>query len=165
MKNLFIFLLGSILSLSSLEMVAQQKTNSNKEKLEKPYKPADDAQASINALLVKAKRENKNIILQAGGNWCIWCLRFNDYITKTKEIKNVIDANFLYYHLNFSPDNKNEAVFAKYAPDGKSLGYPFFIVLDKNDNVLKLQESGSLESGKGYDKLKVLNFLNTWKVK
>ncbi|MDN3707576.1 thioredoxin family protein [Myroides ceti] len=146
-------------------IVAQTVRKSDKEILEKPYKPEEDAQAKIDALFVQAKKQHKNIIIQAGGNWCVWCLRFNDYIKKTPEIKKVVDNNFLYYHLNFSSENKNEKVFKKYAPDGAQLGYPFFIVLDASGKVLKLQESGSMESGKGYDKEKVLAFFKQWKAK
>lgn len=146
-------------------VLAQTVKKEAKVTLEKPYKPNEDAQAKIDALLVKAKKEHKNILLQAGGNWCVWCLRFNAYINKTPEIRNVIQKNFLYYHLNFSSENKNEKVFKKYAPNGGQLGYPFFIVLDSDGNVLTIQESGSLESGKGYDKTKVLAFFNQWKIK
>jgi len=165
MKRIAQFILAGLLLLSSHGLWAQAKSTKEKEVLEKPYKPDEDAQAKIDALLVKAKKERKNIIIQAGGNWCVWCLRFNDYIQKTPEIKKVVQSNFLYYHLNFSSENKNEAVFKKYAPEGAQLGYPFFIVLDPTGKVLKLQESGSLESGKGYDKTKVLAFFNQWKAK
>lgn len=165
MKKIILILFVALQFIGSLETNAQNKSSVKAEKLEKPYKPEENAQKKIDALLVKAKKENKNIILQAGGNWCIWCLRFNDFMNKTADVNKIIKKNFLYYHLNFSTENKNEVVFDKYAPEGKKLGYPFFIVLDKNGKVLKLQESGSLESGKGYDKTKVLSFLNTWKTK
>jgi len=56
-------------------------------------------------------------------------------------------------------------VFQKYAPEGNKLGYPFFIVLDRNGKTLHVQESGSLEKGKGYDEEKVLNFFKAWVAK
>ncbi|ULT26419.1 hypothetical protein KUH03_05830 [Sphingobacterium sp. E70] len=67
--------------------------------------------------------------------------------------------------MNYSKENKNEAVFQKYAPEGSKLGYPFFIILDKNGKTLHVQESGSLEKGKSYDEEKVLKFFNTWVAK
>lgn len=128
----------------------------------KPYNPDADAQKDIDGLLLLAKKENKNIIIQAGGNWCVWCLRFNDYIHQTARIDRLLKSRFLYYHLNYSKENKNEAVFQKYAPEGNKLGYPFFIVLNKNGKTLHVQESGSLEKGKGYDEDKVLKFFTAW---
>jgi len=137
--------------------------NPELEKLQKPYHPEVDAQKDIDSLVNLAAVENKNIIIQAGGNWCIWCLRFNNFIHSSTKISNLLDQNFLYYHLNYSPENKNEIVFNKYAKDkGNEFGYPFFIILNKNGEVLITRESGNLELGKGYDESKILDFFNQW---
>lgn len=149
---------------NSVDITAQTNTTvSEKKSLEKPYNPNDNAQQKIDALLKQAKKEKKNVILQAGGNWCSWCLLFNDFIKTNAKVKKELQTNFLYYHLNYSKENKNEAVFKKYAPKGDELGYPFFIVLNSNGKVVKIQESGSLEEGKGYNETKVLNFLKSIK--
>jgi len=82
--------------------------------LPKPYNETEDAAAKIAELIKKAKKENKNIMIQTGGNWCIWCLRFNNYVQTTPELKKLVDDNYLYYHLNYSPKNKNEKIFEQY---------------------------------------------------
>ena len=133
-----------------------------KAKLPKPYNAAENADARIAELVKKAKTENKNIILQAGGNWCIWCLRFNDFVQTTPELKEIVDANYFYYHLNYSPENKNEKVFAKYENPGAKFGYPVFIVLDQNGKMIHTQDSAVLEEGKGYSKEKVKEFFEKW---
>jgi len=145
--------------------VVAQEVSKTQDELSKPYNPEADAQKDIDGLLQLAKKEKKNIVIQAGGNWCVWCLRFNDYIHKTASVDKLLKSRFLYYHLNYSKENKNEAVFQKYAPEGSKLGYPFFIILDKNGKTLHVQESGSLEKGKSYDEEKVLKFFNTWVAK
>ena len=136
-----------------------------KAKLPKPYNAAENADARIAELVKKAKTENKNIILQAGGNWCIWCLRFNDFVQTTPELKEIVDANYFYYHLNYSPENKNEKVFAKYENPGAKFGYPVFIVLDQNGKMIHTQDSAVLEEGKGYSKEKVKEFFLKWTTK
>lgn len=136
-----------------------------KAKLPKPYDANANAEKDIENLIAKAKKENKNIILQAGGNWCIWCLRFNQYVQTTPELKTIVDKNYLYYHLNYSPENKNEKVFAKYSNPGAKYGYPVFIVLDKNGKQIHTQDSAVLEEGKGYGFEKVKTFFNEWKPK
>ena len=164
MKNYLVAICLVGFLLNSVEITAQtNNTVSEKKSLEKPYNPSDNAQQKIDALLKQAKKEKKNVILQAGGNWCSWCLLFNDFIKTNTKVKKELQSNFLYYHLNYSKENKNEAVFKKYAPNGDKLGYPFFIVLNQNGKVLKVQESGSLEEGKGYNEAKVLNFLKSVK--
>jgi thioredoxin-related protein len=136
-----------------------------KAKLPKPYNAAENADARIAELVKKAKTENKNIILQAGGNWCIWCLRFNDFVQTTPELKEIVDANYFYYHLNYSPENKNEKVFAKYENPGAKFGYPVFIVLDQNGKMIHTQDSAVLEEGKGYSTQKVKEFFLKWTTK
>lgn len=149
-----------------LDQEAKKKAAAEeKAKLPKPYNSKADAEKDIKALIAKAKKEKKNIMIQAGGNWCIWCLRFNLYVQTTPELKKLVDDNYLYYHLNWSPDNKNEKVFAQYGNPGDKLGYPVFIVLDQNGKQIHTQDSAVLEEGKGYGLEKVKTFFNSWKPK
>lgn len=135
--------------------IAQEKAKQERDSLSKPYNETEDAQQKINELLVLAKEQNKNIFVQAGGNWCIWCLRFNDFVQDDPELKSIVDQNYLYYHLNYSPKNKNKEVFDKYAPGAQSLGYPFFFVITPDTQEVAVFSSGELEDGKSYDKQKV----------
>jgi thioredoxin-related protein len=118
-----------------------QKAKEDMVNLAKPYDEKEDAQAKINSLVTQAKKEGKNVFVQAGGNWCIWCLRFNDFVQNNPKLKQTADDNYLYYHLNYSKENKNEAVFDKYAPNGKEYGFPFFFIIDVNGNVLDVVSS------------------------
>lgn len=148
--------------ISFKQATAQTKSTVEKDTLSFPYHPEANAEEELDQLIHEAAKESKHIIIQAGGNWCIWCLRFNDYIHKTADINHYLQNNYLYYHLNYSKENKNENVFNKYVPDSLKLGYPFFIVLDSEGKVLKIQESGALEDGKSYNKDKVMEFFRTW---
>lgn len=141
---------------------AKKKAAEEKAKLPKPYDPKADAIKDIRLLVVKAKYEHKNVMIQAGGNWCIWCLRFNDFVQTTPELKDYVDKNYLYYHLNWSPENKNERVFKMYGDPGTKYGYPVFIVLDENGKMIQVQESSILEEGKGYSIEKTKEFFAKW---
>lgn len=144
------------------ELEAKKKAAEEKVKLPKPYNPKADAQADINRLIAQAKKEGKNIMIQSGGNWCIWCLRFNNFVQETPDLKKIVDDNYLYYHLNYSPENKNEKVFSQYVNVNEQLFYPFFVILDKNGKKIHVQQSEVLEEGKGYSKEKVKEFLSSW---
>ncbi|MFY1046481.1 thioredoxin family protein [Chryseobacterium sp. GP-SGM7] len=145
------------------ELEAKKKAAAEeKAKLPKPYDPKADAEKDIQNLVAKAKKEGKNVMIQAGGNWCIWCLRFNQYVQTTPELKKMVDKNYIYYHLNYSPDNKNEKVFSQYGNPGDRFGYPVFIVLDGNGKMIHIQQSDVLEEGKGYSLDKTRAFFNKW---
>ena len=125
-----------------------EEINQERAKYEQPYRPEEDGDKRITELLK-----------QVGGNWCVWCLRFNNLVTKTPELKRILDKKYIYYHLNFSPENKNEAAFKKYGNPGAKFGYPAFLILDSDGVVLFTQKSEELEEGKGYDPKKVKKFL------
>lgn len=143
----------------------KETAKQEKASLVKPYHPEEDAEAKLAELVKQAQKEHKNIMIQAGGNWCIWCLRFNDYVQKTPELKSIIDENYLYYHLNYSKENKNEALFNQFDNPGAKYGYPVFIVLDENGKMIHTQDSAVLEDGDGYSLEKVKEFFNQWKPK
>ncbi|MGG5506470.1 MULTISPECIES: thioredoxin family protein [unclassified Myroides] len=133
----------------------KKQIEQEKETLTKPYNEEEDAQAKLDELVAQAKKQGKYVFVQAGGNWCIWCLRFNDFVQQTPALKQLVDQNFIYYHLNYSQKNKNKAVFNKYTPDARGIGYPFFFVLDGEGEVTNIIASGDLEEGKGYSLPKV----------
>lgn len=142
----------------------QTEKAEKKQDLPKIYHPEDDAKAKIEELVKQAQVENKNIILQIGGNWCIWCLRFNNFVQTNPELKKIVDNHYLYYHLNYSKENKNEDLMEKYGNPGEKYGFPVFVILDKDGKQIHTQDSLLFE-GKGeeyYDFNKVKDFLNQW---
>jgi len=170
MKKIYLLVLLFVTTISfsqnQEEKEAKKKqVEAEKAALPKPYHEMEDADLKVNELIAQAKAENKNIMLQVGGNWCIWCLRLNNFIQNTPELKSIVDTDYLYYHLNWSPKNKNEKFFAKYGNPGDKQGYPIFMVLNKKGELIHVQETGALEEGKGYGLEKVKTFLETWKVK
>ena len=155
----------AVVDSAKIKEEAKKAAIAEKNALPKPYHPEENAEAKIAELTALAKKENENIMIQAGGNWCIWCLRFNNYVQTTPELKKLADDNYIYYHLNYSPDNKNEKIFAKYGNPGDKYGYPVFIVLDKDGKQIHTQDSSVLEEGKGYSLDKVKKFFEDWKPK
>ncbi|MDR1877870.1 MAG: thioredoxin family protein [Flavobacteriaceae bacterium] len=128
----------------------------------KLYNPEDNAQQKIDSSLVVAKQEHKFVLLQIGGNWCIWCLRFNKLTEETPELKKSLDDNFIVYHLNYSKENKNEPVLAQLGFPQR-FGFPVFVILNENGERVHTQQTDFLEDGKtGYDIKRVQNFLEQW---
>ena len=129
---------------------------------EKLYAPAADAGKDIEAALDKASKENKFVLLQGGGNWCKWCIEFARFCKADKQIDSVIQSSFVWYHLNYSKENKNTATFVKYGYPQR-FGFPVFVILNQKGERIHTQSSGYLEDGaKSYDKEKVLDFLKMW---
>lgn len=126
------------------------------------YNPEANAKMDIENALKKAKAEHKFVLLQAGGNWCPWCIEFYRFCSSDKQIDSIINANFVWYHLNYSKENKNEDLFKKYDYPQR-FGFPIFIILNEKGERIHTQNSEYLEDGKkSYDKKKVISFLENW---
>lgn len=131
----------------------------------KLYNPAANADSDIKAAVKKAKAEHKYVLMLGGGNWCSWCLEFARFAKADPQVDSVIKSSFVWYHLNYSKENKNGKTFARYGFPQR-FGFPVFIILDENGNRIHTQNSEYLEDGKkSYDKEKVLAFLESWSPK
>lgn len=129
--------------------------------LPKVYDETIDPLIQIEDAVKVAKESGKNVVCQVGGNWCVWCLRFADYITKDETIAKTIDENFVYIHVNYPRSGAAENLLKRLHNPGR-FGYPVFVVLDGEGEVIHIQDSSFLEEGQGYNQKKVLRFFNAW---
>jgi thioredoxin-related protein len=127
----------------------------------KLYSPAADAKADIAEAVKKASKENKNVLLQIGGNWCVWCIRFNNMVTQDPDLNKYVRDNFVIVHVNYSEENTNDKLMADLGYPQR-FGFPVFAVLDGKGDHIHTQNSEYLEEGKGYSKEKVMEFFKNW---
>jgi thioredoxin-related protein len=154
MKRLKYYFLLPLLTLFVISSKAQTT-------VVKLYDPTANAGKDISDAVKKAKLGHKHVLLQAGGNWCSWCIEFSRFVHADSSIDSLVNKCFIVYHLNFSKENQNKEVFAKLGYPQR-FGFPVFIILDDNGNRIHTQNSEYLERGKSYNKQEVLNFLMQW---
>ncbi|MDT3695457.1 MAG: thioredoxin family protein [Ignavibacterium sp.] len=150
-KPLFVFFL-----LFFLNSFAQD--NKSHLKFDPDRDPFEDLKITIKA----AEQSDKRIILDVGGEWCIWCHRIDAFMQNTEEVKSLLEENFIILKVNYSKENKNEKFLSQYPPID---GYPHFFMLEKDGALLHSQNTGELEKDKDYSKEKFVEFLNKWKPK
>lgn len=128
----------------------------------KLYKPEENAKEAIEVAVKESKATGKHVLVQIGGNWCIWCARFNDFVANDKSLDSLLNENYVVYHLNYSKENNNADLLKKYSFPQR-FGYPVFLVLDQKGDLIHTQSSWYLEDGKkSYDKEKVSAFFYDW---
>lgn len=157
------------LLITAILMVMTVMTITAQTTLKKVYNENIDPMEQIDEALVKAKANGKYVVCQVGGNWCPWCLRFADFAEKNQAVNKVINDNFVYIHVNYNPRKAGGEEAAKKAAklmqrldNPARFGFPVFVVLDANGNVLHTQDSSFLEEEKSYSEKKVLRFFNNW---
>ena len=150
MKSVITFIIILFVSLSAQDVKETKKIG-----FDTTANPAMDLKTAI----VQAKKEKKNIILDVGGEWCIWCHRLHEFIEANNNIKTLLEKNYVVVKVNFSKGNKNEAFLKDYP---KIPGYPHLFVLNRSGKLLHSQDTGLLEKEKSYDAQKLMSFLKKW---
>jgi thioredoxin-related protein len=128
------------------------------------FDPARDAKKDIQDAIVLAKKTNKHILLDIGGEWCSWCHRLDSLFIQNKELENYLYRHYVVVKINVSRENENEAILSQFP---KVTGYPHIFILNKNGKLIHSQDTGELEFPennpvKGHDKTKVFAFLKKW---
>lgn len=149
-------LILSFLFLTSFNMLGQNEEV-------KVYDPQADAAADVKNAINKAAKENKNVLVMLGGNWCPWCIKLNKYIHADAEIDSLVNADYVWIKVNYSKENKNTELLKEWG-NPQRFGFPVLLILDKNGNRLHTQDSGLLEEDKTYDRKKLTGFLRNWNV-
>ena len=127
--------------------------------LPKKFDPARDPAKDVAAAAADAKAQGKRVLVDVGGEWCVWCHIMDDFIAADADVRAVLEANYIVVKVNWSPQNKNEAFLSAFP---KINGYPHLFVLDGNGKLVHSQETDVLELGRSYDKPKFLAFLKKW---
>lgn len=118
-------------------------------------RPAEDLQRAV----TMAKKSGQYILLDVGGEWCVWCHRLDSFFETNGDVSSFLLANFIPLKINMSPENRNESFLSQFP---KISSYPHIFVLDSKGRLLHSQDTGELEEGKGHSHDKVLAFLKKW---
>lgn len=136
--------------------------------LPRVYDESIDPLQQIETAVSRAKEEGKFVVCQVGGNWCPWCLRFADFVRRDTTISQVIDEHFVYIHVNYNPrstslgeDTQAAALMKRLGQCGR-FGFPVFVILNADGEVIHIQDSSFLEEGQSYNAEKVLRFFKNW---
>jgi thioredoxin-related protein len=127
----------------------------------KLYDPSLDGMKQIKEAVDKAGKERKHVLIQYGGNWCGWCVKFDAFCKTDTSITKIIAKNYVPVKLNYDQTNKNDEANA-YLGNPSRFGFPVLIIVDGKGKVLHIQDSGLLEEGTGYNKQKVTGFFTLW---
>jgi len=123
------------------------------------FDPSRDAAADISRATSLANAQGKRVLVDVGGEWCAWCHVLDRFVAANADVRAFVGAHFIWVKVNFSPENRNEAVLSRWPPIN---GYPHLFVLDGSGRLLHSQDTGELEAGNGYDKARFRAFLERW---
>jgi thiol:disulfide interchange protein len=127
---------------------------------DKLFDPTRDSAKDLHAAVEQAQREQKNILMDVGGNWCPWCILVDRTLAEDPELHTLLEKNYIVLRVNFSQENENVAFLSNYP---KATGYPAWYVLSPSGKLLKAEDTSELEQthqlGAGYNKDALKSFL------
>jgi thiol:disulfide interchange protein len=128
------------------------------------FDPTQDPAFALARARAVALREHKNLLLDVGGNWCVWCVILDQALHRDPALSRLLTANYVLLHVNVSPENPNRGFMARFPA---ATGYPFLIILSPDAAKLIHAQNGlEFQNGKtprdGYDHISVARFLARW---
>ena len=87
------------------------------------YDPHQNAEQQLKIAIQKAQQENKRILVDVGGEWCIWCHRLDSLFINTPELLRILNEHYVLIKINVSKENKNEIMFQNYLEHNFWLAY------------------------------------------
>lgn len=128
------------------------------------YDEKADARADVKAALAVAKKENKRVLIQWGGNWCGWCKKLHATLTTDQGLAHEILYEYEVVHVDIGQRDKNMDLAKELGADFQ--GVPYLTILDASGAALVQQPTDPFEINQGdvhaHDPKKVLDFLTLW---
>ncbi|MGE3108591.1 MAG: DUF255 domain-containing protein [Phycisphaerales bacterium] len=130
------------------------------------YDESADAKQQIARALKAAKKNNRRVLIQWGGNWCGWCIKLHELCTRNADIKSTLQYEYDVVHIDTGGrDDKNMALAKSYGAD--ITGFPYLTILDadgkpvvnQGTEPLELKAEPGKEPVMGHDPRLVLDFL------
>ena len=123
------------------------------------YDPASDPAADLQKAISRAQKENKRILVEVGGEWCVWCHIMDRYYDSHPELLKLREDHFVLLKVNYSDENTNQKFLSQYpAVDG----FPHIFILESDGTLLHSQNTSELEDGQSYDQRRFTAFLVDW---
>ncbi len=120
--------------------------------------PIDDG----NEALAIAKRTNRKVLIEVGGDWCAWCHKLDKFIHSHPQLKKDFFNAFVLLKVNVSEENNNQEFLKVFPP---AYGYPHMYVTDHQGRILESKDTADFLDNKRYSIEKFYEFINRWKSK
>jgi thiol:disulfide interchange protein len=124
------------------------------------YDPARNPAEDLNQAVLIAQKQNKRIILELGGDWCIWCKYMDKFYATHSAILQFRADHYVLVKVNVSDENMNKGFLSQFP---MAAGYPHIYILDRDGTLLHSQNTEELEDGvDSYVPEVFMAFLQKW---
>lgn len=119
--------------------------------------PFVDAAAAINL----AKKTNRNVLIEIGGNWCSWCKKMDRFLADNPSLYQDLHRKYVLLKVNVSDSNENQEFMNGLPP---VLGYPHMYVSTASGKMLLSKDTAELLENGDYSIKRWQAFIEKWQI-
>lgn len=123
------------------------------------YDAARDPYADSHDALARAARSGRRVLIEVGGDWCVWCHVLDRIFTGHPEAHQLLRDHYVLLKVNTSDEAPNQA-FLDALP--RRVGYPQLFVARADGNIIHAQDPAAFLHQGDYDPERVVAFLQRW---
>ncbi len=123
------------------------------------FDPNVDFAAELHDALRDARETGKRIIVEFGGDWCIWSDKMRR-VLESPRFRALLQEHFILLRCHTGPDGSCAYPDHLELPQFSSI--PFFALLNARGEVLATQRSEGFEFFRWYKKYAIYAFLRRW---
>jgi len=124
------------------------------------YDPARDPAADGREAITLAKASGRYVLIELGGNWCVWCRRLDHFLEANPDLRARLHRQFVLLKVNVSAENDN-ADFLAGLP--RFAGFPHAFVADDKGRIIHSQDTTEWQKNGHYSRIRFRAFLDRWR--
>ena len=124
----------------------------------------EDANADkvVDEALARAKKSNKLLLIDLGGNWCPDCIILHN-LMEVPEMKKFVDAHYEVALIDVGRFDKNAQIGARYGYNTRLKGVPTVLVVDpKTNKVINGDRVFALSTARSQTPQALADYLANW---
>ncbi len=160
MKKLIVLVFVLLAGTSLVHAAVSDKAIAEIPDYSKAYDSARNPFQDGRDALELARKTDRLVLIEVGGNWCVWCHALDRFFRQNKDAYDMLHSNYVVLKVNMSEENDNSE-FLSGLP--KTNGYPHLFITDDDGTVIYSTDTTRLlENGK-YNHKRVMAFLKHWR--
>lgn len=125
----------------------------------KVYDPARDPFQDGRDALELARKTDRLVLIEVGGEWCAWCHVLDRFIRDNRDVYDTLYGNYVVLKVNVSDENDNRE-FLSGLP--KTNGYPHLFITRNDGSVIYSTDVTRLVKDGRFVHERVMAFLEHW---
>lgn len=123
------------------------------------FDPNADFEAQLKGALLEAGKSGKRIIVEFGGDWCIWSIKMTN-VLESPIFRSLLQKHFIF--LRCFAGREGECPYPEYLEFPNIASIPFFILLNEKGEIIATQRTEKFEILRFYNPIKLYFFLKSW---